>query len=253
MKQSASFSVGVWQIYCNKCKHSTNHNCKLDEFSVTKLDEDQDIDEYGVEVDGLRLWSCAGCDEWTIEEYWALIPVGEYDMLIDRKHVVSRYLPERIVFFAELKKYHQLPPTLDLIYREVVHSYNSDLGILCAVGIRMLLEGICADKEIRGGNLSQKIEGLSSKLPENIIDNLHSLRFLGNEAAHELIKPDQDELHLAVNLAEDLLNYLYELDYRASGLTERRKRLGKKNYLDKRVPAEPDEGTENSPSDSENE
>ena len=244
MKQSASFSVGVWQIYCNKCNHSTNHKCRLDEFSVTKLDEDQDIDEYGVEVDGLRLWSCAGCDEWTIEEYWALIPLGEYDMLIDRKHVVSKYLPERTVFFAELKKYDQLPPTLDLIYREVLRSYNSALVVLCAVGIRTLLEGICADQKIQGRNLYEKIEGLSSVLPKNIVNNLHSLRFLGNEAAHELIKPDQVELLLAVNLAEDLMNFLYELNYRASSLTELRIKKGK---IDKKTSTELGEGAENLP------
>lgn len=253
MKQTASFSAGVSQIYCNSCQHETNHVCRLDEFSFVRLDEDEDIDTYGVEVDGLRLWSCAGCDEWTIEKYAALTVVEEYDALIDPKRIWSTYLPERTRFYAKLKQYHLLPPTLVQVYQEVLHSYNSDLVILCAVGIRTLLEGICADQEIRGGNLFQKIEGLSDMLPKNIVSNLHSLRFLGNEAAHELVSPDREEIHLAIQLIEDLLNFLYDLDYRASLLKERRKKLGKKNYPDKRSPSEADEDSGNLPSDSNNE
>ncbi len=55
-------------------------------------------------------------------------------------------------------------------------------------------------------------------LPKNIVSNLHSLRFIGNEAAHELAAPTVEELKLAIEICEDLLNYLYELDYKAQKL-----------------------------------
>lgn len=252
MKQTASFSAGVWQIYCNTCQHKTNHLCRLDEFSFGHLDEDQkkNMDDYFVEVDGLRLWSCAGCDEWTIEKYWSVVLVEEWDALTDRERIESKFFPERTMFHAQLKQFHQLPATLDQIYREVLHSYNSALSVLCAVGVRTILEGICADQEIQGKNLYEKIEGLSSVLPKNIVTNLHSLRFLGNEAAHEQVSPDQIELQLAINLIEDLLNFLYELDYRAASLTRWRE---KKRGNDKNVPAEPDEDTGHLPLDADNE
>ncbi len=255
MMQPAELTIGAWRIFCNNCNRETNHICKLNVYDSSTLLDDEGVDDPNVIpvrlVDGYRLWICAGCDAWTIEKYNAIMPDGEDSLLIDRNYVDSTFIPERTRFHTQLKKYHQLPSTLNGIYREVLHSYNSGLPILCAVGIRMLLEGICEDQEIRGGNLFQKIEGLSAaRLPKNIVNNLHSLRFLGNEAAHELIKPDPVELQLAINLAEDLLNFLYELDYRASSLTEWRRKKGK---IDKKPPTQPGEDTENLTSDSENE
>ena len=43
---------------------------------------------------------------------------------------------------------------------------------------------------------------------------------MGNEAAHELSAPEKDELRLAIEICEDLLNYLYDLNYKTSYLTE---------------------------------
>ena len=62
-----------------------------------------------------------------------------------------------------------------------------------------------------------------SILPENIVSNLHSIRFIGNEAAHELASPAKDDLRIAIEICEDLLNYLYELDYKARHLSVSRK------------------------------
>jgi hypothetical protein len=77
------------------------------------------------------------------------------------------------------------------------------------------LEGICAEKGIEGRNLHTKIDGLKVYLPANIVDSLHRFRFVGNEAAHELQAPTEAELRLAIEVMEDLLNFLYELDYKA--------------------------------------
>jgi hypothetical protein len=63
---------------------------------------------------------------------------------------------------------------------------------------------------------------VSIPLPQSIVTNLHSLRFIGNEAAHELAAPAEEELRLAIEICEDLLNYLYELDYKAHQLTDTR-------------------------------
>jgi len=187
---------------------------------------------------GYRLWSCAGCDEWTVEQYYV---VGLEDDLFDRNVIDFRLIPERTKFQVEGKQFHQLPPTLEGIYREVLHSYNYNLPILCGVGIRALLEGICSDQEIRGKNLVEKIDGLSSVLPSNIVFHLHDLRLLGNDAAHDLIPPDQEELHLAINLIEDILNFLYELDYKAWSLTEWRKKKRADNNVGKDTPTNPDD------------
>ena len=43
---------------------------------------------------------------------------------------------------------------------------------------------------------------------------------MGNEAAHELEPPQQDELSLAIDICEKLLDYLYDLDSKTDQLTE---------------------------------
>jgi hypothetical protein len=116
------------------------------------------------------------------------------------------------------KNFRQLPNKLTTIYYEIIESFNNDAKILCAIGLRALLEGICADKNIEHKNIYGKIEGLKALLPHNIVSNLHGFRFMGNEAAHELQAPSRHELELAMEVIEDLLNYLYELEYKASRL-----------------------------------
>jgi hypothetical protein len=257
MSQSGSLPIDTRLIFCNKCNRETNHICKLHEYSSYPLESDEDlqdlaaddpdlsIDDYprSFEINGYLLWACAGCDTWTVENYSTMIPEGEDPLIFDRGNFIFSFIPERTKFHAQTKQFHQLSPALEGIYREILHSYNYGLPVLCAVGIRMLLEGICADHEIQGKTVAQKIEGLTAILPTNIVNHLHDLRFMGNEAAHELNPPDQEQLHLAISLIEDILNFLYELDYRASSFTKWREIKRASNKLDKDAPTKSDEGS----------
>jgi hypothetical protein len=84
-----------------------------------------------------------------------------------------------------------------------------------------VIEGICADKGVKGANLEKRINGLEAHLPKTIVANLHSFRFMGNEALHELAAPKRTDLKVAIEVSEDLLNFLYELDYKASLLPKK--------------------------------
>jgi len=113
---------------------------------------------------------------------------------------------------------------LTAIYREAITCYNEGAPILCTAGLRALLEGICQDKRIKGRNLKAKIDGLNAILPnKNMIRNLHHFRFMGNDAVHELAPPKPEELVLAISVIEDLLNFDYEMDYKASRLRDLRR------------------------------
>ncbi|MCB0264797.1 MAG: DUF4145 domain-containing protein [Calditrichaeota bacterium] len=85
-----------------------------------------------------------------------------------------------------------------------------------------MIEGICDDKDIGGKNLEKKINGLEGILPKNIVKNLHQFRFMGNVALHDLKAPSRVDLSKAIEICEDLLNFLYELDYKTSQLKIRR-------------------------------
>jgi len=206
------------RIFCNKCGHETNHILQA-EHHTDYPDEYPDGSVAFVERLGYRFWVCAGCDTGTLEEYY--IFDIQNDDYATRPTVA--YYPERTQMHIEVKKFKKLPKRLTRIHREILGAYNSTLSVLCALGIRALLEGICADKGINGGNLKSKIDNMINiPLPKNIVENLHSLRFIGNEAAHELEAPSADELKLAISICEDLLNYVYELDYKAYQLATSR-------------------------------
>jgi hypothetical protein len=143
---------------------------------------------------------------------------------------ISEFYPSRERHRVTVNSYRRLPKELAAIYQEVISSFNHELNLLCAVGLRALLEGVCQDKGIKGQNLKQRIEGLKTLLPENIVDGLHGFRFLGNEAVHELEAPNQYRLKLYIDVVEDLLNYLYELEYKASRLSPEKRKGPKKPH-----------------------
>jgi Domain of unknown function (DUF4145) len=134
----------------------------------------------------------------------------------DNQIYESIYHPKRSSSNRPNKHFVNLPPRLNSLYSEVIKSNNEELHLLCAAGLRALLEGVCADKGIPGRNLEDKIEGMKASLPESIVTNLHEFRFMGNRAVHELEHPKGYELGLALDVIEDMLNFYYALDYKAS-------------------------------------
>lgn len=143
---------------------------------------------------------------------------------------VVEFYPPRTARFRAEKKYQTLPDHLRGLYREVIAAINNGSPLLCAAGIRALLEGICEHKEITEGpnqqgkmvrTLEGKINSLSRLVPSGIVSNLHGLRFLGNQALHELEVPLRADLELSLDVIEDILNVVYDLDYRSRLLAER--------------------------------
>jgi Domain of unknown function (DUF4145) len=199
-------AAGKTRIYCNWCKQETNHELKGEHRALFP-------DEHLSEELIYSLWICMGCERGLLREAYSNDAMGDlYD---------CQYFPERSQNALVPQPYSKLKPTLVAIYREAITCYNGKALILCAAGLRALLEGICQDKKVKGKNLKTKIEGLKPLLPnKNIIRNLHHFRFMGNDAVHELAAPKSTEVALAIGVIEDLLNFFYELDYKASRLRE---------------------------------
>jgi hypothetical protein len=129
------------------------------------------------------------------------------------------FYPKRVREDLTAKVFLKLKPKLKQIYKEAIACFNGDSLILCTAGLRALLEGVCDEKRIRGRNLRDKIDNLQPLLAnKNIVRNLHHFRFTGNQAVHKLESPTRSDTKLAIEVMEDLLNFLYELDYKASRL-----------------------------------
>jgi hypothetical protein len=115
------------------------------------------------------------------------------------------------------KYFIKMPKSLSKLYKQVVLAFNSGSMLLCTIGLRALIEGICVDKGITSRKLEHKIDGLSQFFPnKTLIDSLHGFRFTGNDAAHDLAAMYPSEASEAIEVMEDLLDFLYDFDYKAS-------------------------------------
>jgi len=118
------------------------------------------------------------------------------------------------------------------MYSETTDAINSGSLLLSTIGLRTLLEGVCNDKGLKKGNLKEKIEGLRKFFPTgNIVKYLHGFRFSGNEAAHQMEPMARQQANHAMDVMEDVLNVLYDLDYKASRLKNAKKRVRKAKKL----------------------
>lgn len=202
------------KLYCNVCHHQTNHNAKARHIL--------EFGEYGPytgwEILDHCLYICAGSEMVTfvVHCYSSSNHFGPH----------ATYYPKRVSGDLNGKIFHKLPSKLHSLYFETIEAFNNGCLLLCTAGLRALLEGICDDKQTGGSTLENKIDRLQSLLPNsNIINHLHGFRFTGNEALHDLSAMTSDEAKIAIEVIEDLMNFLYELDYKSSQVKHATKRL----------------------------
>jgi hypothetical protein len=209
------------RVFCNNCRSETNHQIKAQHTSQYPDIRAGRYTGYWEER-RQRLLICAGCEEGTLEVGWTC--AGDHDRESGEQFWSNTYYPQRKKRQVDAKRFKQLPERLDKIYRETVQGFNIEIRILTAVGLRSLVEGICKDQDIgqSGNNLKTRIEQLDQILPDHIVEDLHEFRFMGNEAVHELGAPSEADLRMAIEICEDLLNYIYELDYKVKQLSSRR-------------------------------
>jgi hypothetical protein len=209
------------KIYCNTCKLETNHELKA--ISSRRCDE---TDHEGTPFEQLIFWEeyrycfwvCRGCDTATFEEVYDCMGYGEHppkSNLYPRREDKSR---------APLKDYRILGSPLWPVYGEIIESFNAGLRIICSMGIRALLEGICVEKEgitdedafTLTGKLKILKERLEERedLPHKVAETLDCLKSIGDDAAHGLEAPTRKELEQAIEFVESLIEFIYRIGYR---------------------------------------
>lgn len=225
-------------IYCKECKQDTEHKVvKKYEYEYTPENTPK------MQIDFVRVsWmilQCKGCKDITARESWRTSEDWPEETVI--------LYPKRGQDDLTIKSFYNVPEDLEEIYEEIINCYNNKIYVLCAAGLRGIIEGICAKKNIKSGNvvkkdnngsqktkrektLEGKIEGLHEKgfLTKEHSEILHEHRSLGNEAVHELGKPSKKELELAIQIIEHTLENIYELKGKADKLRQVKKRRNKK-------------------------
>lgn len=193
------------KIFCHQCGKHTNHQVIAEEKTGASKDEDY---RWGETHYFAR---CAGCDAFT----YAVESWSEDDWNPQTGEIDSTWktYPRGATERQPIDDENDLPMKVRLIYKEVIGSMNAQLPVLSGVGLRALIESICRDREIAGGNLEKLIDGLATNgiLSKAQADILHTHRFLGNVAAHEIISAQPRELVAALEIAENILRTIYVL------------------------------------------
>ena len=206
------------KIYCNVCRRSNLHTLK---FTHYVCDGDPSEDHYFEEWTD-SLWACCGCESATLVHRWA-IPNAEGVDGAPQPEV--HIYPPRTNGAAQAKYFLKLPPKLAKLYGETIDAFNAGSLLLCTIGLRALIEGVCTDKGIEGKNLEKQIDGLVTFIPnQTLIDSLHGFRFAGNDAAHDLEAMYPTDAENAIEVMEGLLNFLYDFDYKAARIKDASKR-----------------------------
>lgn len=207
---------------CLKCTVNTNHEVIADH--TIRWEQDVFIDHYdSFTVDGFeeyQMIKCLGCDSVSLKHvsYFS----EDHDPLEDEGGGTITFYPKRSKSAIAEQSFPGLPPDLKRIYRETIDCFNNESYTLAAAGLRILIEGLCAQLGIKNGpvgndkrseKLDGKINGLAENkfLTESDANSLHEHRFLGNEAVHELNQPSMEELRLAIKIIEHTLSATLEI------------------------------------------
>ena len=222
----------IVSIHCIECKRATRHRIavSLDKTgSETNKREGWSIDW----SDRYQIAECQGCETVSFRHVNWFSEAQDFD----DDGTSERIYPLRNKDALPARPFQNVPTNLRRIYTEIIDCFNNDSATLCAAGLRALVEGICAEQGISDGpvdapakgggmkivrrkDLEGRISGLQEKglLTQASAQTLHEHRYLGNSAVHELARPSSDELKLAIEIVEHVMEQLYELPKKAAKL-----------------------------------
>lgn len=182
---------------------------------------EQDADYWWMEY--YRMVKCCGCDHVSFDREVLEESNVEYDQdgieTITPIHY-SYPVPEGKMKCVEYT--WNFPSEVYPIYNETITALNEKCHRLAAVGFRAIIEAICNNKNIKAKNLEAKINGLKKAglITEADRNRLHSVRFLGNDAAHQMIGPPMESLLLVLEIVNGLLTNLYIIEDKLYGKLE---------------------------------
>ena len=203
------------QYLCRNCKGLRNHQVL---FEIKKRGGDDD--DFFHWIRNFVVIECLGCENISFLEIYgdnqmiAQDDNGNYDYYYDTT-IYPYYLDKGY----ELDNIHYLPETIRIIYKETISALKASSYILTAGGLRAIIEAVCNHLNIKQDNLAERIDLLNKQgyLTLNESKRLHSIRFLGNDALHEIEKPKKDQLYILLEIVNHLLSNLFINDNKIKG------------------------------------
>lgn len=199
---------------CRGCARQTNHEVLFETSHGASA-------SYYNELHTWQVLKCLGCDtigfRYRFDDYDDVteLPSGK------TKHAVThtRY-PHAVAGHHPLDLQYAIPPLIRKVYRQSISAYAGDAHILAGIGLRATIEAVCTQLEVTGSSLEKRIDALAKGGHISTTDKrrLHAIRFLGNDAAHEVREPKAHELKVALEIVEHLINSVFILERKAQDL-----------------------------------
>lgn len=203
------------KLFCRKCKGNTNQK------------ELQSVESRGDYADGYVQWihnfaifECLGCETISFFEIYGDTEMTDYgpdgeEVYYFNETIYPNYLDEG----NEIQDLHLVPGKISSIYKETINALKTKSYILAAGGLRAVIEAVCNHLRIKKGNLAERIDLLHKKghLTLGESKRLHSIRFLGNDALHEMEIPKKDPLIILLEIVNHLLSNLFINDQKIKG------------------------------------
>lgn len=196
------------KYFCRSCLQETNH---IELYSKNIDSNNQD----GWSDDLFAVIECKGCETISFLKIYIDSNIAYRD---NEGHLI--HYRDREIYPAFLKPpfktvnyHHLLPYSVKKIYEETIQSIISESYLLSSIGLRMIIEAAYKHLESKNKakNLIDKIDNLTSLGHLTLKDakGLHAIRFIGNDAAHELTNLEENELSTALQIINNLLNSIF--------------------------------------------
>lgn len=201
--------------YCRDCCKKTNHKILSDHTENHR-------EEYQCDI-SYKILQCLGCDTKSFRKVFydieAAYPTYDDNWVVPDD--VTIY-PKAVEGHKEIDGLWELPDIVKIIYSEILIVLQEDSKVLAGLGIRAAVEAVCSDLKISGKNLEVRINKLASSgyISKNDAERLHGIRFMGNDAAHDIKTPKDETLSVALQIVEHLIVSVYILAKKASGNIE---------------------------------
>lgn len=206
------------KYFCKECAGERNHK----EIFSKKI---SGSDDYGYLrwLNYYKVIECLGCENISFLHIY-----GDTEMITHDEDGAPDYYFDNNIYPPYLEKgrelefsYH-IPLSIREIYLETIAALKNQSYILTAGGLRAIIEALCNHLKIKKDILSKRIDLLHKEghLTLSESKRLHSIRFLGNDALHEIEKPKKEQLYLLLSIINHLLSNLFINDKIIKGKIE---------------------------------
>lgn len=204
------------RLACIKCSGETWHTTMGS--VLHKYSEELGSHSFYANTDH-RIVQCNGCLNITYLSSSTNSEEVDYDEDGDAYHpaTVKMYPPRTLKRLIEGIDLFALPDQTRDLLTETRGALANEYRVLAGIGLRGLIETVVKAQGSKGHDLQKKIDDLVTQriLTPARADILHQIRAIGNVAAHEALPHTTEQLNLALEAIEHVLQEVYVLPAKA--------------------------------------